>query len=359
MSDAPADPGRPRSRGLVGALLFLAIVLAPGTAFAHGTQRVADSDYRARITSQDTLDGVRVSLVEAGSRFQLRNDSGRSVEVLGYSGEPYAEVRPSGVYINTYSPAAYLNSPTDATTMPSVPATASVTAPPVWAKASGQHEFRWFDHRAHWMNAAPPPGVAADPDRDQRVGTWTIELRTGTTIHTVRGTLEWVAPPRLSTWLATALLLAGAVAALAVPTVERQGPRWALVAVTGAAGLAAMVDAVGRSLVAADLSTGWFGALVADESWGFMAGVAALGAAVYAALRRPGADLALGIAGIAVAMLAGFSHLASLSNAVTPTPWGGDLARGLVTAALGIGVGLAAGSLVRARRVARITASAD
>ncbi|MGH8876866.1 MAG: hypothetical protein ACRD0P_05930, partial [Stackebrandtia sp.] len=67
-------------------------------------------------------------------------------------------------------------------------------------------------------------------------------------------------------------------------------------------------------------------------------------------LRTAAADLALGIAAAALALLSGLSHVSCLSSAITPTPWPGNVSRVLTVAALGIGTGVAVGVLLRIRR---------
>ncbi|ADD45409.1 hypothetical protein [Stackebrandtia nassauensis] len=342
-------PASWRFIALAGVLFAL---LWPGTAAAHGEEGLNDTDYRVTVTEQPRLPGVEVREVEAGARLELRNTGDRSVEILGYEREPYAEIRPEGVFVNVNSPASYLNETTDPDAR--VPAAASPALAPEWDKVSDEPVIRWHDHRAGWMNAQPPPVVTADPSRPHKVLDWDIPLRSGTQLYTVSGTVEWVPPPAAATWWAAALLLAGG---LFVATFKPADLR-PVAGLVGVLGLAAIADAVGRAVTSAELETGWLAALVVNQSWQLLAGVAGVGAAVYALRRGSAADLALGIAAAALALLSGLSHVSCLSAAITPTPWGGDLTRVLTVAALGAGTGVAVGVLARMRQPGRTTDTA-
>ncbi|MEV0649816.1 hypothetical protein AB0I28_31630 [Phytomonospora sp. NPDC050363] len=334
---------------LAGLFLVLIVLVTPGTAYAHGADGVDDSDFRVSVNAVPAeLTGVEIRPVEAASRLELYNGGPLSVEVLGYDGEPYLQVRPDGVYVNVFSPAAYLNETASGSTAP--PDYASPAQAPYWQKATDEPRVRWFDHRAHWMNEAPPTQVVSDPV-DQKIFDWAIPLRVGVTNYTVTGTLEWLAPPSAGTWGAFTLLAGVAVAAVAIAAqIPAAVSRWILAGAAGIAGSAALADAVGRAVTSQDLEVSWLTLLVTSELWPLIGALVGLGAAVYAAMRKPAADLALGVAGVCIALFSGFSRVTSFGFAVTPTPWSGDLARAMVVATLGLGAGLAVGALVRARR---------
>lgn len=344
------DPARPLRRiacGLAGSFAVLAVALYPGTAAAHGEEGLDDTDYRVTVTHTPDLDGVRLRSVEAGARLELTNTGDQPVELLGYSGEPYAELRPDGLYLNTNSPAAYLNVSAD--NGAEVPAQATPAASPAWTKASEVPAIRWHDHRAHWMDATAPPVVAADPRHDHRVLDWTIPLRVGTTVYAATGTLDWVAPPATSAWLAGALLLAAATAAAVVLASSRGKAAIGPALAAGIAGAAALIDAIGRSIVAADLEYSWPQALALHQIWPVVAALSAIAAAGYALAGKPAADLALGLAGVFTALMAGLTRFTSLNHAITATPWGGGFGRTTAILALGIGAGLAIGAAWQAR----------
>src|SRR6185437_8626916 len=156
----PAVAGGGGGRGVRRLAVLIVVagaLLAPATpAFAHGGEAPDTTAYRTRITGISTPEkGLTVRTVEAGARLELSNETGHSVEVLGYSGEPYLDVRPDGTYQNVNSPAAYRNQTLTGDTP--VPATADPTAPPSWRRISTSTTVRWHDQRTHWLSAGLPP----------------------------------------------------------------------------------------------------------------------------------------------------------------------------------------------------------
>src|SRR5690606_5072914 len=125
--------------------VFATVVLIPNAAWAHGAESPRDTDYRVTISRAPDLPDVEVRVVEAGARLELRNRGDDPIEILGYSSEPYAEVRPEGVFVNLNSPAAYLTTTIDGHA--TVSESASPAAPPRWRRASDEPVFRWHDHR--------------------------------------------------------------------------------------------------------------------------------------------------------------------------------------------------------------------
>ena len=123
---------------VLGAVAGLAAALVPASgASAHGADAPDGTNYRTTVTTvTPAVAGLTVRAVEAGGRLELTNHSGRTIEVLGYSGEPYLEVRPDGVYENTRSPATYVNETLTADSP--VPASADPTAAPEWRQVSGE-----------------------------------------------------------------------------------------------------------------------------------------------------------------------------------------------------------------------------
>ncbi|MGK5681127.1 hypothetical protein [Actinoplanes sp. URMC 104] len=311
-------------RRLLLIVVVAGAVLAPATpALAHGGDIPGATAYRTSVTST-SAPGVRVRAVEAGARLELTNDSGRSVEVLGYAGEPYLDVRPDGIWQNVNSPASYVNETLAGDTP--VPATADPTAPPSWRKISDATTVRWHDQRTHWLSSDRPQQAVADPSRSHRLRDWTVPLRVQTSTYEIRGTLDWEPPPPTWMWWAGAALAALVAAALA--------QRWpgtvrvfALVA-----GLAPPAYAVLRTL---DGET--------PPPVLILAGLLGL-AAVY---RHPPFFLAL--AGAVVALFGGFNETRIFFAAVTPTVGPGWVARLAVALALGLGAGLALAGVLRLR----------
>ncbi|MCO8272845.1 hypothetical protein M1L60_19810 [Actinoplanes sp. TRM 88003] len=299
------------------------VVLAPAApAFAHTGDIPGATAYRTAVTSV-SAPGIEVRAVEAGARLELSNPTGHPVEVLGYAGEPYLEIRPDGTWQNVSSPAAYIN---ETAAGEAVPASADATAPPTWRKLSDSTTVRWHDQRTQWLNPSKPPQSVADPSRSHRLRDWTVPLRVQTTVYEVRGTLDWEPPPVAWLWWAGAGL-AGLAAAALLHRWPRSVRAVALVAALAplAYGVMSLLDGTTPSPVL------------------FLAGLMAL-AAVY---RHPPFFLAL--TGAVVALFAGFNETRVFFASVVPTTGPDWLVRLAVALALGAGAGLAVTGLLRMR----------
>jgi hypothetical protein len=305
------------SRALLLLLMVAGALLGPATpAAAHGGEAPDATAYRITVTGiSPPRPGLTVRAVEAGTRLELTNDTGRPVEILGYSGEPYLEVRPDGTYENVNSPATYRNQTLAGGTP--VPATAAPTAPPQWRRVSTETTVRWHDQRLQWRAEDPPPAARADPSRPHRLRAWAVPLRDQTQTFEVRGTLDWVPAPRATLWWAGALLLAVAVAALG---------RWR----------PALIPAV--ALVAGTTLIGYAVTRAVDSGLPLVllaAGVVTLAAAVW----RTPFGRALG--GVVLAMFGGLAEVDAFGAAVVPAAGPGWFPRIAVLVALGAGTGLA------------------
>ncbi|WP_422771163.1 hypothetical protein ACN28C_31755 [Plantactinospora sp. WMMC1484] len=355
----PGWPGRSRWPGRVGLALVAGALGALGAlctatpAAGHAADAPDGTNYRTAITGvSPEVPGLSVRVVEGGARLELENRSGRTIEVLGYAGEPYLEIRPDGVYENTVSPATYLNRtlPGDA----AVPAEADPARPPSWRRAGTEPVVRWHDQRTRWLEEAPPAGVAADPGRSHRVRDWVVPLRDGLRPIELRGTLDWLPPPDPLPWWSASLLGALAIGALGLlPRASRPGRR-ATVALAGLAGIggaAALGFALARG---ADAGLGgMLLGLVTGELWPTLTGLASLAAGAYALTRRPAGDFALALAGTCLALFTGVTNAAVFLRSVLPLPWPPTPARILVAVVIAVGGGLAAAGALRLRAAGR------
>lgn len=325
----------------------LAVLAIPAPAYAHGADAPDGTNYRTLVTSVPEVAGLTVRTVEAGGRLELINRTGRTIEVLGYDGEPYLEVRPDGVYENIHSPATYLN--TTISGDAEVPATANPTLPPEWRKAAGEPVWRWHDHRTHWMSATAPPAVQADPGRVHRVRDWTVPLRDGVATMDVRGTLDWLPPPSPGLWWAMCLLAAAGVGALGLW--RRALPILAAVAIV--VGPLAIGYAVARELDAgADGFGGVLQGLLVGQVWPILTALGVTTAGVYALTRRSAADFALALGATCVAIFAGAANAAVFARSIAPVPWSATGARVVVAAILAGGAGVAIAAVLRLRAAA-------
>lgn len=307
--------------------------LAPATpAFAHGGDAAGTTAYRVSVTGVSTPErGLSVRAVEAGARLELTNRTGHSVEILGYSGEPYLDVRPDGTYQNVNSPATYLNE-TLAGDHP-VPSSADPTAPPSWRRVSTSATVRWHDQRTHWLGSETPPAARSDPSRPHRLRAWSVPLREQVRTFAITGTLDWVPPPRVTLWWLGAGLLGLTAAALA--------HRWpGLVrALAPIAGAACLAYAVSR---AAD---GGSPPLVL-----FPVGLAALAAGWRHS------PFTLTLTGLVVFLFGGVA--VGFGGAVLPVAGPPGVARGLVLVSAGLGLGLALTGALRLRARSEVPAEA-
>ncbi|GIH06992.1 hypothetical protein Rhe02_50590 [Rhizocola hellebori] len=334
----------------VGATLAVALTLILSTAspaFAHGADAPDATNYRSAITSTPALDGLEIRTIEAGARLQLTNRTGRNIEVLGYQGEPYLEIRPDGVYENFHSPATYLNI-TIAHVDP--PAHADPTVPPVWNKVSDEPMYRWHDQRALWTSPQQPDVVRADPGREHHLRDWTVPMRVDATPLQLKGTLDWVPPGASWLWWLAAIG-GGALLALLGLTAR---PRVPLALLAIAAGAVGLVYAVGRELDAGYSSAlPILGQLFTAQLWNTVTSLVAIAAGIYALTKPKGdGDFALALGGAAVGLFAGMTNAAVFHRSITPLPWGTTTARLLVAAVIALGAGVAVAAMLRLRGTA-------
>lgn len=150
-------------RRIVAALTMLAIVTAPTPASADPP---GPTDFATSVLSiEPPTDGIDIEIVGGDSFVLLTNTTTRTVEVIGYTGEPYLRFLPGGtVEQNRLSPAVYLN---EERFGGEIPAFADAAAAPEWEEVADDGSHAWHDHRAHLMtgppvNTSPGEQVLAD-----------------------------------------------------------------------------------------------------------------------------------------------------------------------------------------------------
>ena len=189
------------------ALAAAALVVAPAAA-AHGGG--GDLGFRSEVTRvTPATTGLTVVVRDHDDRLELRNETGRTVVVLGYENEPYLVFRDGRVLRNTRSPATYLNDERFGDV--SLPAIADPKAAPEWEEVAQKEEYEWHDHRIHWMSRALPPKVAADEGSRHHVFDWTVPGRLGGERVAIAGSLDYEPPPGGSPTLLVGVLVAVAV----------------------------------------------------------------------------------------------------------------------------------------------------
>ncbi|WP_405426761.1 hypothetical protein [Micromonospora sp. NBC_00617] len=341
---------------LIAATACAATLLTAAPAAAHGADAPNGSDYRTRVTGvTPARPGLTVRVIEAGARLELTNRTGRAIEVIGYSGEPYLRVGPDGVYENTRSPATYLNRTLAGDT--ALPADADPVAPPSWRRVDDGTTVRWHDQRALWQESAPPDAARAAPEREHRVRNWTIPLRDGADSAQIAGTLDWVPPPDAYTWWAVTivgLLAVGALGLLAAASTAGARALSAVGALLVVGGAVAVLYPVGRELDAGAQGVGGvLAGLLGGQVWALLTGLGALAAGGYALARRPAADFVVALAGACLALFAGVANAAVFTRSVAPVPWSPEVARAMVAAVLITGVGATAAGVLRLHATSR------
>jgi hypothetical protein len=209
--------------------LLGAMLLAPAGS-ARATSAPAESGnpindqgssyhYRTYITAIAPHEpGLSVEVLEFADRLLMRNHTGQTVTVYGYSGEPYARIQADGTTEqNVRSPAVYLN--TNFYASVTVPSSASASAPPKWVAIDRTGELEWHDHRIHWMSPVKPPEVT-DVGKRTKIFNWSVPIKVGGQAGTIHGELFWV-PQSSKTPLGAivalvAIVLLGAVLVFAV-----------------------------------------------------------------------------------------------------------------------------------------------
>jgi hypothetical protein len=168
------------------AALALAVLPAPQAAAHEG-----NPNFSSEITRiAPPADGLEVEVVNFDDSLRLENDTGETVVVEGYDGEPYVRITGDGaVSVNRRSPSYYLNE--DRFARVEVPASADPEAPPQWEQVDGSGQFSWHDHRIHYMAEGTPPQVD-DPDARTKVFDYAVRLEVDGRPTRLLGTLTWV-----------------------------------------------------------------------------------------------------------------------------------------------------------------------
>ncbi len=361
-----------RARAVTATLLMVAaLLLSAAPAQAHTKGGPAASDYLTTLREiTPSVPGLTVRVVQGGTRLELNNRTGTTVEVLGYSAEPYLRITSNATYVNTHSPSAYRNedlAPAQATHHPTTDSPGT-NVPPNWQRLTKSPRARWHDHRTHWMSDQPPPVVQRAPKVSHRIASWNIALRvgdkslggagvtgTGTPLPStqpqevqLRGTLDYLPPPHTGLWWAGMLaVLAGIVAAGFVIGRMREGSRYMTAGLGGLLLLAAaaeLIDCVGRALDLGATGLGIVGQLLTSETYGTLTALAALASAGLALRNHAAAPFALALSAACLTVLGACTDVAVFSHSRATVPWSGDLARLCTAATLALGAAVAIGA---------------
>jgi hypothetical protein len=224
------------SRRPMFALLAALITMPPVAAYASATKPATQESgnpindqgssyhYRTYITSiTPKVRGLSVEVLEFADRLLLRNHTGQTVTVYGYSGEPYARLLSDGAAEqNARSPAVYLN--TNFYANVTVPASANASASAKWVAVDRTGTFEWHDHRIHWMSPVTPPQVK-DTGKRTKIFDWSVPIKIGSQPGAIDGELFWVPESSKAPAAAIAAGVAIAVAGVLLVLVVRRRRR--------------------------------------------------------------------------------------------------------------------------------------
>lgn len=344
--------GRSAVASLVVAALACAISLLgnPTAAEAHfGGAR--PSNYHSYIVSNSAPSpDILIKTLEQGDRVEASNPTATPLMVYGYSHQEagpkdqYLKISKDGVWVNTKSPAYYLNRTLLGTSVPPEGST-DVDTPPVWKKVSDQSTYRWHDHRAHWMSTDPPPQVQAAPDEHHEIFPGNdLYFKYGDTDFTVVVAMNWVPENSAPWWIVVVVALAAA----GLVGIVRS---WRGLAV-GTVGLLALAE-IGHVVVSPysqDPSQGTFSFALASA---LVPGIAIVGLCVLAirtvVRRQASAYFLLGAAG-ALAAIQGSSDVSVVWSSQLPQTGPAWLARVIIGLVIGLGAGLLVAAFLLGRR---------
>ena len=349
-----------RSFQRLGAALgaaFVVVLVGATPADAHTITGVAATNYRSEIVGvSPALPGVSVRLLDLGNRVELVNKGSVDVVILGYQGEPYLRVGPSGVFENSRSPSVALNkvtATTTATTTTLPPTAANALPPPSWRRTGGGTSVRWRDRRTRWEGPAPAAVRAAPGQAHVVVPQWLIGLRRADVDATVTGSITYIPGPSPVPWLAVAAVLLIAIFALGF--LGRWGPPLsAALAVIVAVDVVHSfgISAASHDPVLVQIGRVVLGGIVATLGW--IVGAAAIGPLQD---EREGGIVGAAIAGFLLAAFSGVGDFATLTRSQVPFYFSASAARAAVAITMGVGFGLALATLVVLRRHPELRAS--
>jgi hypothetical protein len=342
---------RPRHRGrlacghlLAVSVLGVATVMVTATPAAAHSRAAVASSFESRILHEPAIDGLEWRMYAGGDLIEVTNRSTRELVVLGYEGEPFLRIGPTGVFENLNSPATYLNAERYGDV--AVPPRADPAAPAAWARVSRKPTVAWHDHRVHWMSPRLPASVRADQGREQLVSEWEVPLRDGDRDLVLSGELWWVPGPAPWPWLLLALVVT-VPALIGLP--RRSG---GLAAVLRPAAVTVLAVALLNTIHFVDELRAWPVATV-DVLFGLLHTALFVGVGVLGAVMARGAPqgpvLSLGVASGAVLFHQGLLQLPMLTASQLPTVWPPALLRLAVALSLAqaVWVAVVVGSVLR------------
>ncbi len=215
---------------VIGAVVASVFLLA-APASAHVSSSHLFESVPEEITPASLGRGIEFEVLDYDARLRIENGSGKEVIVMGYDGEPYAKLAADGgVFLNTRSPAYFLNQDRYATT-PVGPA-ADPKAPPAWEKRGDDGTLTWFDQRIHSLADQPPAGIE-DTAEPQAMRDYRVPLEIDNQPAKLSGTLYWSGdrsnfPMEIVAGLLVITAMCAGLGFLGIEALHRAGPESSL-----------------------------------------------------------------------------------------------------------------------------------
>jgi hypothetical protein len=315
-------------------------------AWAHTVAGGGATNYKTTLTRvSPTLPGLRIKVVEAGSRIEVRYTGTKTIYVLGYVDEPYLRIDKRGVFENLNSPATYINKTRNGT---DPPGSVDPRKKPQWQKVSRGDVVRWHDHRIHFMGGINPPTVRNEPGKRHVIDDdWTVEVTDGTTTAVAHGSLVWVPGPSPAPMLLFALALLAGVIAISFAV----SPFLPIAAAT----IALIVIDIAHSYAIGFANAGGTGTKLAQTLASSVVSIPAwavgLGAVWLLLKRRVDGFFAAVFCAAIIAVVGGIADFTVLSRSQVPFALSPALARPIVAISFGLGAGIAIASALAIRRL--------
>ncbi len=201
------------------------MILAPA-AQAHAGPTLPDVvHYRCVVTGIDPpVPGIDVIVARSGESITVSNRTASTVTILGYAGEPYVRLSPTGAEENVNALSSFLNASLLIQSLPQDLGEAA-SRRPSWQRRGVTPSFTWHDHRLHWMSPDRPPVVKAAPGTPHLITLWAVTMQVDGRPVTVHGRLDWLGAR--SAWLnGWRLGLAMAFVVLGPAAMLVGGARW-------------------------------------------------------------------------------------------------------------------------------------
>ena len=218
--------------GIVG------IVVVTVLAYSKPAQGHSGSgkEYRSRVLRIEPDIPIDVRVEGGDDQLRFENKGSKTLDVYGYGRREaecgssrvnpqrdlYIQITPRGVSVNTNNRAYYENKGRYGA---AVPAGVGKGKPKWKVVTEGVGLYRYHDHRIHWMAKTVPPSVDKDKAGRQKVTTWKVPVRYGTTQACVIGQLDYIGGKASSTgvleWALLALAIVGLIGIVAAALRQR------------------------------------------------------------------------------------------------------------------------------------------